>query len=105
VGGTTAATIVATRLAPALLDRYLARTGYRVQQTAQPVEPGRPDNLLQPTDGRGGRDHGSHGVFDGRSHDRSPQLWISQHARLSSGVLAGAAVLGAFVAGRLGQRR
>ena len=29
-----------------LLDRYLARTGYDSQQTAQPVEPGRPDNLL-----------------------------------------------------------
>ena len=50
VGGTTAATIVATRLAPALLDRYLARTGYRSQQTAQPAEPGRPDNLLQPVE-------------------------------------------------------
>ncbi len=105
VGGTTAATIVATRLAPALLDRYLARTGYRAQQTAQAVEPGRPDNLLQPADGRGGHDGGSHGVFDDRSHGRSLQLWISQHARVSSGFLAGAAVIGAFLAGRLGQRR
>jgi NAD(P)-dependent dehydrogenase (short-subunit alcohol dehydrogenase family) len=103
-GGTTAATIVATRLAPALLDRYLARTGYRAQQTAQPAEPGRPDNLLQPADGRGGHDHGSHGVFGDRSHDRSLQLWISQHPRMSSGFLAGAAVIGAFLAGRLGHR-
>jgi NAD(P)-dependent dehydrogenase (short-subunit alcohol dehydrogenase family) len=105
VGGTTAATIVATRLAPALLDRYLARTGYRAQQTAQPAEPGRPDNLLQPVDVVNGRDHGSHGAFDDRSHDRSLQLWISQHARMSSGLLAGAAVIGAFLAGRLGHRQ
>ena len=103
--GTTAATIVANRLAPALLDRYLARTGYRAQQTAQPAEPGRPDNLLQPVDGVNGRDHGSHGAFDDRSHDRSLQLWISQHARMSSGLLAGAAVIGAFLAGRLGHRQ
>jgi NAD(P)-dependent dehydrogenase (short-subunit alcohol dehydrogenase family) len=105
VGGTTAATIVATRLAPALLDRYLARTGYGAQQTTQPAEPGRPDNLLQPVDQPIGHDHGSRGAFDDRSHHRSPQLWISQHARLSSGALAGAVVLGAFLAGRLGRRR
>jgi hypothetical protein len=105
VGGTTAATIAANRLAPALLDRYLARTGYRAQQTAQPVESGRPDNLLQPADGRGGHDHGVHGVFDDRSHDRSLQLWISHHARVSSGLLAGAAIAGAFLAAKLGQRR
>jgi NAD(P)-dependent dehydrogenase (short-subunit alcohol dehydrogenase family) len=106
VGGTTAATIAANRLVPALLDRYLARTGYGAQQTAQPAKPGRPDNLLQPVDGTRGRDHGSRGAFDDRSHHRSPQLWISQHARLSSGALAGAAVLGAaFLAGRLRRRR
>ena len=105
VGGTTAATIVANRLAPALLDRYLARTGYRAQQTAQAVEPGRPDNLLQPVDGVNGRDHGSHGAFDDRSHDRSLQLWISQHARMSSGLRAGAAVIGAFLAEWLGHRQ
>ncbi len=105
VGGTTAATIVANRLAPALLDRYLARTGYRAQQTAQAVEPGRPDNLLQPIDGTDGHDHGSRGAFDDRSHDRSPQLWMSQHAHVSPGFLAGAAVIGAFLVGRLRQRR
>jgi short-subunit dehydrogenase len=105
VGGTTAATIAANRLAPALLDRYLARTGYGSQQTAQAAEPGRPDNLAQPADGGSGHDHGSHGVFDDRSHGRSPQLWISQHARVSAGFLAGAAVAGAFLARRLGRRR
>jgi NAD(P)-dependent dehydrogenase (short-subunit alcohol dehydrogenase family) len=105
VGGSTAATIVANRLAPALLDRYLARTGYGSQQTAQPPGPGRPDNLVQPVDGTHGHDHGSRGAFDGRSHQRSPQLWVSQHARLASGALAGAAVLGAILARRLGRRR
>jgi hypothetical protein len=105
VGGTTAATIIATRLAPALLDRYLARTGYGSQQTGQPAAPIRPDNLLQPADGQGGHDHGAHGIFDDQSHRRSLQLWISQHAGVSSGVAAGAAVIGAFLAGRLARRR
>jgi hypothetical protein len=104
VGASTAGTILANRLAPALLDRYLARTGYGSQQTAQAAEPGQPDNLLYPVDGTNGHDHGSRGAFDDRSHDRSSQLWLSQHARLSSGLLAGAAVAGAFLAARQGRR-
>jgi NAD(P)-dependent dehydrogenase (short-subunit alcohol dehydrogenase family) len=105
VGASTAATIVANRLAPAVLDRYLARTGYDSQQTSQPVEPGRPDNLLQPVDRDQGQDHGPHGIFDDKSHDRSPQLWLAEHARASAGVLAGAVVAGALLARQLGRRR
>ena len=56
-------------------------------------------------DGINGRDQGSHGAFDDRSHDRSLQLWISQHARMSSGLRAGAAVIGAFLAEWLGHRQ
>jgi short chain dehydrogenase len=105
VGASTAATIVANRLAPAVLDRYLARTGYDSQQTSQPVEPGRPDNLLQPVDRDQGQDHGPHGIFDDKSHDRSPQLWLAEHARASAGILAGAVVAGALLARQLGRRR
>ena len=108
VGASTAATLLANRVVPAVLDRYLARTGYRSQQTEQKVAAGRPDNLFHPVDGHDGHDHGPHGIFDDKSHDRSPQLWIAQHARVSSGLLAGAAVagaFGAFVAGRRGRRR
>ncbi len=105
VGASTTATLLANRLAPAVLDRYLARTGYDSQQTAQPVEPGRPDNLLQPVDRSSGQDHGPHGIFDDRSHDRSPQLWLAQHARASAGVLAGTVAAGALLARQLGRRR
>jgi NAD(P)-dependent dehydrogenase (short-subunit alcohol dehydrogenase family) len=100
VGASTAATLVANRVVPALLDRYLARAGYKSQQTGQEVAPGRPDNLWQPVDGPDGRDHGAHGAFDDRSHPRSPQLWMSQHPRLLSGLAAGAAVASAVLAGR-----
>ena len=104
VGASTAATLLANRLAPAILDRYLARTGYGSQQTSQAVAPGRPDDLFRPVDGTDGTDHGARGVFDDRSHDRSPQLWLAQHARASSGVVAGAVVAGAVLAWRLGRR-
>ena len=93
VGGTTAATLLANRVVPGLLDRYLGRTGYSSQQTGQPATPERPDNLQQPVDGPEGTDHGAHGSFDDRSHPRSLQLWLSQHARLTAGAAAGAAVL------------
>jgi NAD(P)-dependent dehydrogenase (short-subunit alcohol dehydrogenase family) len=105
VGASTAATLLANRVVPALLDRYLARTGYDAQQTGQAVGQGRPDNLFQPVDRAGGPDFGSRGEFDDRSHDRSPQLWLAQHARVSSGLAAGAAVVGTVLAVRRGRRR
>ena len=105
VGASTVATLLANRAVPAVLDRYLARTGYKAQQTGEAADPDRPDNLHQPVDGVNGHDFGPHGAFDDRSHDRSQQLWMSQHGRASAGLIAGAAVLGAFLAGRLGRRR
>jgi NAD(P)-dependent dehydrogenase (short-subunit alcohol dehydrogenase family) len=103
VGGSTTATIAGNRIIPALLDRYLARTGYGSQQTGQKVAPGRPDNLWEPVDGPSGHDHGPRGIFDNISHDRSPQLWMSQHAGLLAA--AAAAILGGAVAARLVRQR
>jgi NAD(P)-dependent dehydrogenase (short-subunit alcohol dehydrogenase family) len=95
VGASTAGTLAANAIAPGLLDRYLARTGFKSQQTDQPRDPRQPENLWEPADGRGGHDFGAHGAFDDRSKTRSAQLWASQH----HGVLA--AVGGAVVAGGL----
>src|SRR5207302_6135574 len=83
VGGSTVATILANRLVPRLLDRYLARSGFRSQQTDTPADPGRPANLWQPVEG----DHGAHGGFDARAHPRSTQLWAGTNRR---SLLAGA---------------
>jgi NAD(P)-dependent dehydrogenase (short-subunit alcohol dehydrogenase family) len=105
-GASTAATILANRVAPALLDRYLARAGYGSQQTPDPANPAHPDNLLHPADGTNGHDYGSHGVFDDRSHRRSVQLWLSQHAGVATGLAAGgAAAAGGFLAGKLARRQ
>jgi len=101
VGASTAATLLANRLAPALLDRYLARTGYDAQQTDQKADPGRPDNLWKPVDGADGHDHGARGEFDDRSHDRSQQLWMSQHV----GVVVAAACSAMIGAGVLAAQR
>jgi len=70
VGASTRATILANRVLPGLLDRYLARTGYGSQQTSEPEPPGKPDNLWQPRDEAPGTDHGAHGEFDSKAHPR-----------------------------------
>jgi NAD(P)-dependent dehydrogenase (short-subunit alcohol dehydrogenase family) len=83
VGGTTAATITAQKFVAPLLDRYLARTGYKSQQTDKPVDPDRLSNLWQPVDRPSGADFGSHGVFDSHAHSKSVQMWVSQHVRIA----------------------
>ncbi len=75
VGRSSVATILANKLAPSLLDRYLAKTGYQSQQTGERVSPERPSNLHHPVPG----DHGAHGNFDSRATARSPQFWVDTH--------------------------
>jgi hypothetical protein len=88
VAGTTALTILGNRMIPGLLDRYLARTGYRSQQRPEPVGPGRRDNLYNPVRG----DHGAHGPFDREAKGRSLQWWAATHKpALAAGVAALAA--------------
>lgn len=96
VGMSTAATILANKVAPGLLDRYLARTGVDSQQTPEPEDPHRPHNLWHPADGADGHDYGAHGTFGGRAHERDPQQWLSHHRGPVSAVAAGTA-LGALV--------
>jgi NAD(P)-dependent dehydrogenase (short-subunit alcohol dehydrogenase family) len=91
VGASTLEAIWGNRLAPGLLDRYLARTGYRSQQTREPEQPGRPDNLWAPLPG----DHGAHGDFDDRARALSPQLWLTEHRGLA---LLAAGITGAVAA-------
>ena len=98
VGGTTAATILANRVAPALLDRYLAKTGYKSQQTGSRESPGRPENLWQPADNPPGEDYGAHGEFDDRSHARSAQLFLSQHRLVATAASTATAVAGIVLA-------
>jgi NAD(P)-dependent dehydrogenase (short-subunit alcohol dehydrogenase family) len=86
VGGTTAATILGNRVAPGLLDRFLARTGFGSQETDEPDEGASPDNLWAPVPG----DPGSHGRFDDRSHPRSLQLTLAKHRGVTVGLVLAA---------------
>ena len=87
VGLPTVIAIIGNKLFPRLGDWYLARTGIKGQQTNEPAQPGRPDNLYQPVGG----DWGAHGRFDTRAHPHSPQLWTSLHRDwIIGGLLAGA---------------
>lgn len=91
VGSSTALTVLANRIAPALLDRYLARSGYRSQQTGDPMTD-RAGNLWRPQDGASGHDFGAHGEFDERAHRSDPQLVLSRHRGLAWGGLGAVAV-------------
>ncbi len=88
IGRSTIATILADRVAPALLDRYLARTGYDAQQTDEPVEAGRPDNLERPLPG----DRGADGRYGDAAAPVSRSAWAREHL---DAIGAGAALLGA----------
>jgi NAD(P)-dependent dehydrogenase (short-subunit alcohol dehydrogenase family) len=93
VGGSTVATILANAVAPGLLDRYLARTGFTSQQTDQLRPADQPANLWEPADD--GNDFGAHGSFGDRSHRRSVQLWAAQHRGTVGVAVAGVGMVGA----------
>ena len=97
VAGSTVGTLLANAVAPGLLDRYLARTGFASQQVDRP-EPEIEDNLFIPADGVRGRDHTAHGSFDDRAKDRSTQLWASQHHGVLAAAAAGAGLVAATAA-------
>jgi NAD(P)-dependent dehydrogenase (short-subunit alcohol dehydrogenase family) len=88
VGGSTVATLIGQRVMPALLDRYLARTGVSSQQTDEHVDSS-DGNLFTPLDDAPDEDHGAHGVFDQDAVGFSPAWWLRGHP--GSLVIAGAA--------------
>lgn len=88
VGRSSVQAILANKLFPGLLDRYLGSVGYSGQLTDEPADPKQPDNLFDPVPS----DPGTHGRFDARSSERSLQLWMSEHrGALLAGVLAAVA--------------
>ncbi len=92
VGLPTVKAVVGNKIAPGVLDRVLARNGFRSQQTDEPADPDRPDNLFAPLPG----DHGAHGAFDERSKEYSIQLWANMHRGalgLGAALLAGVGLL------------
>jgi NAD(P)-dependent dehydrogenase (short-subunit alcohol dehydrogenase family) len=89
VGGSALKAIWGNKLAPGLADRYLARTGFGAQQIQDVPIDGRDGNLFEPVE----NEAATHGMFDGRSRDRSLELWTTTHRGLVAGTLLGAAAL------------
>ncbi|MBV8221305.1 MAG: SDR family oxidoreductase [Solirubrobacterales bacterium] len=100
VGFPTVYTIIGSKLAPWLAERYLAKTAVDAQQTDQRFDGSASANLFEPVDGD--HDEGAHGMFDDQAHRSSEQAWLSRH-RLGSG-LAAAAVAGGAAAALLTRR-
>jgi GH15 family glucan-1,4-alpha-glucosidase/NAD(P)-dependent dehydrogenase (short-subunit alcohol dehydrogenase family) len=100
VGRPTLQIIAGNAAAPSLLDKILARKGFKGQQTQEPAQE-RPDNLFEPVAG----DFGAHGRFDGEAKDR---LFSVDPAKLKAGLAAAALAIGAGAVGcayLLGARR
>ncbi len=76
VGFPTVKAVLANRIAPGLLDRYLARTGYTGQLADTPEPADAPDNLFHPVPGA----YGAHGRFDSRNpRTGSWEMFTSRH--------------------------
>jgi NAD(P)-dependent dehydrogenase (short-subunit alcohol dehydrogenase family) len=97
VGGSTVRALLCNKVAPALLDRYLGRFGYDAQQTDEPADRDRRDNLAEPLPG----DRGAHGIFDGEARARSVQFLALAHRRL---LATSAAAAGLVLLVRRGRR-
>jgi NAD(P)-dependent dehydrogenase (short-subunit alcohol dehydrogenase family) len=100
IGASAAVAVLGDKLAPGIADRYLAGGGYQAQQTSEPEDPNRPDNLYQPVRGL----HRTRGRFDDRARDASPQLWLTRHVGMA-GAIGVAAALGGLAALAVGRNR
>jgi NAD(P)-dependent dehydrogenase (short-subunit alcohol dehydrogenase family) len=94
VGIPTVMNIIGERTAPWLLDRYLARTGFKSQMTEHDLDPRGHDNLFEPVE----EDRGAHGPFDEMAHSRSPQYELAKRRGVALGGL-GLAAAAAVAAG------
>lgn len=94
VGLATVYTILGERLAPKLVDFYLARYGVAGQQTSADL-PRRGSNLDEPCDAE--VDAGAHGPFDDEAWTRDPQTWASVHRRALLGTMAATVLSGTLL--------
>ncbi|MBA3898156.1 MAG: SDR family oxidoreductase [Sphingomonadaceae bacterium] len=84
VGFSTIKAILGNRVAPGLLDRYLAKAGYSGQLTDKSLAPDPPSNLFEPVKG----DYGAHGRFDATSRTRSWEMFTDRHKAVAFGLAA-----------------
>jgi short-subunit dehydrogenase len=90
--------IYGEKVAPGLLDHYLARNGYDAQQTEEPLEGEREGNLFESMPG----DFAAHGAFDDGAKSRS-LLFELDRRRGPIAVAAGLAAAAAALLSRNGK--
>jgi len=90
VGWPTVRAILANRVAPGAIDRYLASAGYSGQLTDQAAPADVPGNLFRPMPGH----YGAHGRFDSVARTGSWEVFTSRHRHAVWAVLGVVAVLG-----------
>jgi short-subunit dehydrogenase len=90
--------IIGNKLLPSLGDYVLAKNGIEGQQTEEPKDPDRDNNLWHPLPG----DHGAHGPFNAQASSFSPMLWLTMNREivLAAALVAGGLVLGSLVSGK-----
>ncbi len=88
VGWPTVKAILANRIAPSLIDRYLAKSGYSGQLSDKPTAADAPSNLFDPVPG----DYSAHGRFDDRSRTGSWEMFTDRHKAVSLAIGAVAAI-------------
>ncbi|SAL85479.1 short chain dehydrogenase [Caballeronia arvi] len=91
LGFSTVKAILANRIAPALIDRYLAKAGYSGQLTDEPLQRDATGNLFDPVPGG----YGAHGRFDDQAREHSWEMFTDRHRVLFWG-LAGIGAIGLF---------
>ena len=103
VGIPTIKSILANRIAPGLLDRYLASNGYQGQLTDEPKPETAPNNLFDPVKG----DYGAHGRFDRTAKPGSWEMFTDRHrtAFWSAAGIAALIGIGAVLKGGRRDRR
>ncbi len=100
IGFPTLQTILGNKVVPRFLDYFLGKNGYKGQQTEEPENPNRDNNLYHPIPG----DRGAHGNFEGESWGLSPNFWVNTEKVVISGIVALAATGAGLLIGRLRKR-
>jgi short-subunit dehydrogenase len=85
--------VLGQRIAPGLMDRYVANRAWVGQQSDDPEHAGRPDSLETPV----AVDVGAHGTFDQNASQDSALLWAEMHPGTiaAAGLGVAAALFGA----------
>ncbi len=90
VGFPTVKAILANRIAPGWIDRYLAKSGYSGQLSDEMLPANAPNNLFDPVPG----DYAAHGRFDREARPSSWEVFTSRHRTAFWAAVAAGAIVG-----------